>query len=433
MRPCRAGLWLSAAFALGLVSGGPLGAVGMTRFVEKDTISLMGEGMGPKERWALVFSRKAGSISVWHDLASDPKMEVNLSGRGEGNGFALFQNRAEVVIDRNEVAIFPGPADEFVLTEFSNVRAIISIKGPYTTVTGEYPGEALEKTGIHIPGHDVKANRRPRYETQFTVYPTGRIFIRHVLEVVAHPLEFRSNRIVLATAPSEHVESFNDQLNPQLKFLAPSSYIVHAGSDAAFGANAMLVMNLHRYPTDWLGQMMMFDSKRSGWTRSAFLIHGSHVAAPGKYVWNLMLQIEPTNLRTQDVAGIHAADYLHAARLSFTRGMGSAEVGDPQDEQLDGFVEGRGAYLLSADGKDAVEFRMDCGEASRWCPAFEVRTWRQKAPTVITVDGAKRVAGEHFTAHVENSTLRLLYLGVFSPGEHAIRIEGDRDFPDLRP
>ncbi len=400
-------------------------AVELTRFVEKDTISVMGEGVGPKEKWALVFLRKSGSISFWHDLAADPKMAVNLSGRGEGNSFALFQNRAEILLDHKDLTIFPGPADEFVLKEFSNVRAIISIKGPYTTPTGEYPGEELEKTGIRIPGHDMKANKRPRYETQFTVYPTGRVFIHHVMEVAGRPLEFRSNRLLLATAPAEKVQALNDVVNPQLKYVSPASWIMHAGSDPAYAANALLVMNLHRYPTDWLGQMMMFDSKRSGWTRSGFLVHGMRTVPVGKCVWNLMLQFEPSNLRAPETAAVHAADFLQPGKLSFTRGKGSAEVEDEQDEQMDGFAEGRGAYVVGADGKDSVEFKLDCGETARWCPAFEVRTWRRQAPTMIVIDGAKRVAGEHFIAHVENSTLKLLTLGVFSPGEHTIRIDAE--------
>jgi hypothetical protein len=416
-----------ALAAAWMLAPGSVSAVELTRFIEKDTISIMGEGVGPKEKWALVFSRKSGSISFWHDLAADPKMAVNLSGRGEGNGFALFQHRAEVRVDGKDVAIFPGPADEFLLKEFSNVRAIISIKGPYTTPSGEYPGEELARTGIRIPGHDMKANQRPRYETQFTIYPTGRIFIHHVMEVLGKPLDFRTNRLLLATAPAEKVSAFNDVVNPDLKFVSPASWIVHAGSDPLFSSNALLVMNVRRYPTDWLGQMMMFDSKRSGWTRSGFFINGARTLPAGKSAWNLMLQFEPSNLRLSETAALHAADYLQPGKLSFVRGKASGDVDDDQDEQLDGFAEGRGAYVVSADGKESAEFKLDCRDSVRWCPAFEVHAWRHDAPTAITVDGAKRVAGEHFIAHAEAGTLTLLYLGVFSPGEHTIRVDAASD------
>ena len=427
--------WLISALVSAAALPAPARGVGLTKFIEKDTISVMAEGMGEKERFAVVFSRKAGSIAVWHDLAADPKMEVNLSARGEGNGFALFQHRAEIVVDGKEATIFPGPADEFVVTEYSPVRAIVSLKGPYTTATGEFPGEELAKVSMKIAGREYRPPERPRYETQFTVYPTGRIFIRHVLEVRSRPLEFKSSRMLLATAPAAHVDAFNDQAARELRFVMPSSFIVHAGTEPAFPANALFVVNLHQYPTDWLGQMMMFDDKRSGlpaeasakvgWTRSAFRVHGERTVAPGKYVWNFMLQIAPGNIRTREAAEVHALDYLQAARLVFTPGMGGAELADDQDEQLDGFVESRGAYVLSADGKDAVEFRMDCGMQSRTCPAFEIRTWRHPPPAAIVVDGARRFAGTHFQANVERNTLVLQYLGVFTPGEHTLRIEAD--------
>jgi len=311
------------------------------------------------------------------------------------------------------------------VTEWSSVRTVVSIKGSYTTSTGEYPGEEFAKVGMKIAGHEVEPPRRPRYETQFTVYPTGRVFIRHVLEVRGKPLEFTSNRMLLATAPAPHVEAFNDQVVKEMTYLMPSSFIVHAGSDPEFPANALFVVDLHKYPTDWLGQMMATDGKRSGWTRSAFLAHGRRVVAPGKSVWNFMLQIEPGNLRTRETAEIHALDYLKPARLIFTPGLGGAALADAQDEQLDGFVESRGAYVLSADGRDAVEFRLDCGMQSRWCPAFEVRTWRHPAPASVVVDGERRVAGTHFLAHVEKSTLLVQFLGVFTPGEHVVRIEAE--------
>ncbi len=419
----RVGVILTVLFAAAGAMSAPALAVGLTRFVEKDTISVMAEGMSAKDRFALVFSRKAGSIAVWHDLAVDPKMEVNLSARGEGNGFAMFQNRAEIVVDGKEVTIFPGPADEFSVTEFSAVRVVVVAKGTYTTPTGDFPGEDLARSAIKIAGREIVAPERPHYETQFTVYPTGRIFIRHVLEVRRQPIEFRSNRMILATAPAGRVEAFNDQVLREMTYLKPSSYLVHAGTDSAFPANALFVINLHQYPTDWLAQMMTFDAKRSGWTRSAFRVGGPRVVGPGKSVWNFMLQVSPENIRTRDVAEVHALDYLRAARLTFTPGKGSADLGDPQDEQLDGFVESRGAYVLSADGRSAVEFRMDCANQSRYCPAFEVRAWRHKAPGSITVDGERRLAGTHFQAHCEKNTLVFQYYGVFSPGVHAIRIE----------
>lgn len=428
------GAWVILAAWVALGAGalaadepaGPAGpkGVGMTRVIEKDTISVLADGMSEKERFALIFSRKAASISVWHDLYTDPKMEINLAGRGEGNGFALFQNRAEAIVDGKEITLFPGPAEEFILTESSDVRTIVTMKGHLTTPTGDYPGEDLAKEAAKASGHELKVPLRPAYETQFTVYPTGRVFIRHMVEIAKAPLVFTSNHMLLATAPADHVDAFNEYADKEQSFQLPSSYVVHSGTDRAFSASALLVVNRQKHPTDWLGQMMTMDEKRQGWVRSGFSVQtGKRLMQPGKYTWNFMLQIEPPDIRNREVAGVYVLDYLNPARVTFPTRQGSALLGDPQDEDMDGFAEGRGAYVVSADRKPLVEMQMDDGMYSRYCPAFEIHAWKFPVPPYIMVDGQRRNLGEHYQAHAENGTLVMQYLGMFSPGVHAVKVE----------
>jgi hypothetical protein len=351
-------------------------------------------------------------------------MEVNLSARGEGNGCALFQNRIEMMVEGQELTLFPGPAETFAVRESSDVRVIVEAKGRLTTATGDFPGEEFRKDAAKIGGRTLKGLARPGYATQFTVYPTGRIFIRHVLEFEGQPVELTSNHMVLATSPVGRVEAFNERAAKETQYLSPVSYLVHYGTDREFPASALFVVNMRRYPTDWLGQMMTFDAKRQGWVRSAFSVQsGRRVVKPGKYVWNFMLQIEPTGLHSREAASAYVLDYLNPARITFLNAHGSADLGDNQDEQLDGFAEGRGCYIVSADGKPLVEMQVDAGMQSRFCPAFEIKAWKGPAPRSITVDGELRRSGVHYQAHMERDTLVMQYLAVFSPGVHTLKVD----------
>jgi len=77
---------------------------------------------------------------------------------------------------------------------------------------------------------------------------------------------------------------------------------------------------------------------------------------------------------------------------------------------------------MRAPETGCVEMRFDAGMQSRFCPAFEIRGWRQELPRAITVDGHSRRAGRHYTIHLDNKTLVMQYLGVLSPGIHILRV-----------
>jgi hypothetical protein len=419
----RSGFFLAVLVAAASVVAASLEASTLSKRIDKDTITVAAEGVSPRERFALVFSRQAASIVGWYDLARDPKTEVNLCARGGTNGSALFQNRAEAVVGGKEIVIFPGPAEEFTVVESSDVRIVVRMEGRFTTPTGEFPDEKIRKEVLSFTGSDWKGPERPRYSTRFTVYPTGRIFIRHLWEVKGLPLILKTNRMILGTAPAQDVVALNDYPDSRQAFLQPASFILHHGRNAGFTGSALLVVNYRKYPTDWLGNLLAEGGQRRGWVRSAFTVQSERqLLPPGKYVWHFMLQIEPSNVDSRETAGLYALDYLEAARIRFVNSQGCADLNETEDEQLDGFSEGRGAYVMSAMGKAYVAMQMDTAMHSRCYPAFEIRDWKGGIPRFITVDENRRRAGVHYNVHLAGGTLVMQYLGVLSPGTHSLEV-----------
>lgn len=397
----------------------------ITTKIEKDTITVKAAGLSPDEKFALVFSRGAASIVGWYDLDRDPRMEVNLAAHGNTNGCALFQNRAEILLGGRKITLFPERAKDFALVESNSVRAIVEIGGRLTTVTGEFPGERLRK-GIHeFTGQRKAGADRPRYVTRFTVYPTGRIYIRHTLKFSGRPLLFTANHMILGTAPVEKVKAINEHAREPDIFLAPSNFLLHHGRGGAFRASALLIADRRRYRTDWVGQLMTTDMKRHGWFRSAFAVQTGFVEMrPGEVVWNFMLQIEPANIDSREAARLYVQDYLKPAKISFIGRRGSLPMNEQEDAQLDGFAEGRGCYVASADRKPVVLMRIDVGTLSRFSPAFEITNWTSRRPRIIHLDAHTRRINVHYNAHVDGERLLIQYLGVLTPGVHTLRIAG---------
>jgi hypothetical protein len=401
-----------------------LHAAALTKRIEQDTITVAAQGLSPTERFALVFSRQAAGIVGWYDLVRDPKTEVNLCERaGAPIGSTLFQNRAEAFVGGREIAIFPGPASQFSVDESSEVRIVIRMEGQFTTSTGEFGDEKIRREVLGYTGSDWKIPERPRYSTRFTVYPIGRIYIRHVLEVRGLPLVLASNRMTLSTAPVQDVAVLNDCPDPRETFLRPASFILHHGRSPAFPASALFVVNSRKYPTDWLGNLLAENGARRGWLRSAFDVQsGRRLLQPGKYVWNFMLQVEPSSVNTRESAAFYALDYLDPARVRFVNFQGAQDLNEMEDEQLDGFAESRGAYVLSAMGRGYLALQMDCGNQGRYCPAFEIHDWKGPIPSFITLDQKRRNIDAYYTAHLESGTLIMQYLGLLSPGVHTLEV-----------
>ena len=437
----------------GVLLAGSLEAATIATRIEKDTITVLAAGQDPTAQFALVFSRQAGGIVGWYDLDRDPKMTVNLCSHGDTNAFALFQNRAEMIAEGKEVTLFPGRAEEFRVLESSDIRAVVLIGGRFTTPAGVFPGEDMKKDVLEVTGRELKTPERPGYQTRLTVYPTGRIYVRHLWEVgrmrrstqsvrypgghvekreveqrVGTPILLSSNRMILGTAPESDVVVLNDYAVERRAFLEPASFLLHHGSRDGFSASALLVANYRKYRTDWLGQMMTFNRRRRGWLRSAFAVQdGRAVMHPGKYVWHFLLQIEPSDIKTREAAMEYARDYLHPARIRFVDGLGTLELGDVEDRQMDGFAEGRGCYVVNAADGGHVKMRIDAGKSSRYSPVFEIRHWSQEVPKFITIDGSRRHVREHYDVHLDKDKLTLLYLGVLTPGVHTVEIGGASD------
>ena len=416
-----AGRGVLVLVAMGTVFSVPVDAGTLATRIEKDTITVLAGGTDPTGQFALVFSRRAGSITGWYDLDRDPKMTVNLCSHGGTNGYALFQNRAEMVIDGKEVTVFPGPAEEFRVLESKDIRAVVRIRGHFTTASGEFPGEKLRQGVLEVTGRTSEGPERPEYQTRFTVYPTGRVYIRHVWGLTGQPAVLSSNRMVLGTAPVERVTVLNDHANGPLAFVQPASFILHHGSDDGFAGSALLVANYRKYPTDWLGQMITVDRRRRGWLRSAFAVQmGRYVMQPGKYAWSFLLQIEPSTVNSRRTARNAALDYRDPARITFASGRGTLDLTEPDDRQMDGFAEGRGCYVVNAGGKRRIEMCIDTGLLSRYTPVFEIRHWEGETPRFITVDGHRRHVGAHYMVDSAKGKLVLQYLGVLSPGVHTV-------------
>jgi len=292
-----------------------------------------------------------------------------------------------------------------------------------TTPSGDFPEEKLRKEVHTITGHKRKGTERPQYTTRFAVYPTGRIYVRHALRFEGQPLFLTNNRVVLATAPAEDVHAFNDHKTEVKSFLEPSTFILHHGKDKRFAGSVLFVANYRRYRSDWLGQMMTVDRKRRGWVRSAFsLQEGLRVMQPGESAWNFMLQIEPSNVDSREAAQLYVQDYLKPARITFPGGRGSLVLKEIDDAQLDGFAEGRGCYVITAEEKRTVLTRFDAGTLSRFNPAFEIHDWKFGLPREIHVDTDTRKLGVHYNAHLGRKCLLIQYLGVLTPGVHTVRV-----------
>jgi len=419
----RSSWFLFAALAAASLLSASLEASTLSKRVEKDTITVAAEGVSPKERFALVFSRQASGIVGWYDLALDPKTQVNLSEREGTNASSLFQNRADVLVGGKEVEIFPGPASEFSLDESSPVRIVIRIEGQFTTSAGEFIDEKIHRDVLSYTGRDWKGFQRPRFSTRFTVYPTGRIYIRHMIEILGLPLVVNANRMILSTAPVADVTVLNEYPDPAETFLRPGGFILHCGRSPAFPDSALFVVDGRKYPTDWLGNLFAENGARRGWLRSAFAVQtGRRLLQPGKYVWNFMLQLEPSGVDTRESAALYAADYHDPARIRFVNSQGAQDLNEMEDEQLDGFAESRGAYVLSAMGRGYVSLQMDCKMQGRYCPAFEIHDWRGPAPRFITLDRHRRDVDLQYNAHLEGGTLVMQYLGLLSPGVHTLEL-----------
>lgn len=396
----------------------------ITTTVEKDTITVRAEGPNPTEKFALVFSRQAAGITEWYDLDRDAKMTVNLAAHGNTTGFALFQNRAEMLLpDGKTVALFPEPARAFALIESNSVRAAVEIGGRMTTPSGEFPGEKLRKEIHAFTGHERRGPERPRYTTRFVVYPTGRVYIRHVVKFKGLPLALASNRMILATAPDKDVHALNEHRRELDAFIDPTDFILHHGTGQGFTGSALLVAGYRKYRTDWLGQLMTMDHNRRGWVRSAFSLHAEpRLIQPGEVVWNFMLQIEPSNVDSRESAALYAHDYLRPAKVTFIGGRGEPLLKELDDAQLDGFAEGRGCYVSNARAKPVVLMRFDGGTVNRFNPAFEIHEWKGERPKVIHVDADERRLGVHYNAHVDAEVLLIQYLGVLPRGVHTVRV-----------
>ena len=402
-------------------AGGPI-----TAKVAQDTITVRAEGLSPAERFLLVFTRQSAGISEWYDLDRDPAMRVNLAPHGDTTGYALFQNRIEMLSNAKPIALFPEAAKQFALVESNAVRAVVEIGGRMTTASGEFPGEKFRKEIKAFTGRRQRGPERPRYVTRFTVTATGRIYIRHVLKFKGQPMVLASTRMILATAPAKDVTALNEHPREIDAFIEPASFLLHHGGGDDFAASALLVSEAHKYRTDWIGQLVTVDRNRRGWVRSAFTLHAEpNLVQAGDVAWNFMLQLEPSNVDSRESAALYARDYRKPATITFVGGHGMRRIKELEDAQFDGFAEGRGAYVMSADGKPTVLMNFEAGTLSRFNPVFEIHDWKRALPERIHVDGEVRRRGVHYHAHLDGGRLMIQYLGALPPGAHMIRVDGE--------
>jgi len=387
-----------AASAKGLLRVEPSG-------VEGDLTVL---SLGPVEagQFELVFTRRAGGISAWYDLDRDPRREHNLTGHGGLPNVALLSHALVLAGRRPSEVLYSAPAEKITVLEDNRVRVRIRLVGFYNGLRRAEPFRP-GAPGSRLPS---APSRRPRipFEVTYTIYPTGQLYVSQRVATRATTLRVVDSKWVLSVAPTSQfrVKGTPGSGEPPSR----SDFVLHSAAGPVLFADALLVPWRGGRPVGRWGERFMVGAEGKGATRSTLQMHpAGALLGPEARPECCLLQIEPDWLDSADLAQVLAEAYQRPPAPVMRPDAGELLRGVEGDENLDGFSEAQGCYLMRAT-RAGCGFSLDLSQLLLMRPAFRVSGWQGSAPASILVNGKRWRRGEDFEAVLLDETTLLVQL-----------------------
>ena len=356
------------------------------------------------------FDPNVGTVARWFDLTRDPDRRTNLVAeysRLLNNKFGFKDEEGNPVGGSSYLA----PTEVPVLLEASPVRARVRLVCPGART---YGGGAVQ---TNVQG-----------TTDYTVYPTGRVFVRNELRVVDEPYRSNHFQLNMLTSWAAHNGSNGQAIRSSAKdFIlhthrggsaSPSSPGLPAGGQEV-AADALLVWHTGERSTSYFNAPYEWVFYRSG-VRLAEA--ADKTLEPGaSLTWCFMLQLKSDDIDSEEAARPYALDYRAPARVTVARG--ALITDDVGDLNQDGFNEAEGCYVLSAED-GSVGFTLASGEVTHYWPILKVLNWPGAAPANITVNDRELSRGSDFLAHADANVLIIQLLEPVS-GDAVFSVAGD--------
>ncbi len=347
-------------------------------------------------QFALDFDPNVGTVARWFDLSRDPDRRTNLVAeysRLLNNKFGFKDEEGKPVGGSSYLA----PTEVPVLLEASPVRARVRLVCPGART---YGGGAVQ---TNVQG-----------TTDYTVYPTGRVFIRNQLRVVGEPYRSNHFQLNMLTSWAAHNGSNGQAIRSSAK-----DFILHTHRGGEVAADALLVWHTGERPTSYFNAPYERVFYRSGLQLTE--AGNQHLEPGSSLTWCLMLQLQPDTIDSEEAARPYALDYRAPARVSVARG--ALITDDAGDLNQDGFNEAEGCYVLWAEDGSA-DFTLASGEVTHYWPILKVLNWPGEAPASITVDDRELSTGSDFLAHADASVLIIQLLKPVS-GDAVFSVAGN--------
>ena len=333
-------------------------------------------------QFALDFDPNVGTITRWFDLAHDPERRTNLVaeyGRLLNNKFGFKSEDGEPL----QGSAYLTPTEVPVLLEATPLRARVRMVCPGSRM---YGGGALS---AHVQG-----------TTDYTVYPTGRVFVRNELRVVGETYRSKHFQLNMLTSWAAHNGSDGQAIRSSAK-----DFILHTHRGPGVTADALLAWHTGERPTSYFNAPYERVFYRSGVQLAQAM---NQNLEPGtSLVWCFMLQLKPDEVDSEEAARPYALDYRNPATVTVARGV--LVTNDPGDATADGFNEAEGCTVLAAR-EGTVVFSFSPGELTRYRPVFKVLKWAGPPPGTINAGGEVLRAGHDYLAHADAGTLLIQIL-----------------------
>jgi len=333
-------------------------------------------------RFELSFDGTPGTISRWFDLARDPERRRNLVAE-----YARLLNNKFGFTDETGKprpgSAYLAPTEPPVVLEASPLRARVRLVCPGAR---QYGGGALHP---HVQG-----------TTDYTVYPTGRVFIRNQLRVVGETYRSKHFMLNMLTSWAAYHENRGEAIRS-----AGRDFILHTHRGPEVTADALLVWHTGERPTTYFNSPYERVFYRSGVGLAEAV---DKVLEPGtSLTWCFMLQLKPDDIDSEEAARPYALDYRTPASITVTQGR--LVTNDPGDAQGDGFNEAEGCYVLEAR-KGRLRFTFAAGAVTHYWPVFKVLNWPGGAPALLRVGDRTLRAGYDFLARADDGVLLIQLL-----------------------
>ena len=402
-----------------------------------------------KKRFEIVFSREAAGIGGVFDSTNDPKHDRNLAAKVFDHDTALvafeFENRSPA-----EWASYYPAAPRIVKNKKPRPGKIVTVEEARQKGRGLTDDEARQKArevakeedlgnipeqafprpnildppeadfpdhafkleedtpqrvtvviaGNYAEGGDPNEILRPlKYETAYTVYPSGRIFIRHTIDYRGPRFALGKHIIGFSAAGVDDYECIGSEpIDPKRLDYATTDFVLFEADTPRYRTDLLLVPAKTECPVARWAEFFASARQKELYFRSRLVMpRDDNGFGPSRTWWNMMVDIGRRDLG-KDEAATMAGEYRNPSALEFLPGWGGIDTlaGGADDK---GFDPSRGVYRLQA-GQDGVAFYMDGGKYPRRQPAFEIAGWSDRVPKTIEVARIDQTLGEDYYARL---------------------------------